>query len=228
MQILLDGVSNKTIGLSLVSRPDIPTPEQVVEYINVDGRHGSLTKKGAYKDIVIPMEFSFAGIQATVKQILREVNRWTLNKDTLIFSDDTEFYYNLKNIVVKSTVNDIDIYGRVAIDFVCSPFQYQITEPIILTSSGVVFSPATIESEPLLTVFGTGNVEININDQAFKLTNLSDYITIDSGLKEAHRDGVPMNSNMVGKFPLFQTGENNISFTGNITKLEIEPRWRYL
>lgn len=228
MQILLDGVSNKELGLSLVSRPDIPTPEQVVEYINVGGRHGSLTKKGAYKDIVIPMEFSFMGVHATVKHIRREVNRWILDKETLIFSDDTDFYYNLKNVTAQSTVNDIDIYGRVAIDFVCSPFQYQITEPIILTSPGVIVNPATIEAEPLLTVFGTGNVEININNQSFKLTNLSDYITIDSDLKEAHRDGDPRNNNMFGKFPLFKTGENNISFTGNLVKIEIEPRWRYL
>lgn len=85
MHILLDGISNKEMGLSLTSRPEIPSAEQEVEYIEVEGRHGSLTKKGSYKDITIPMEFSFSGVEISVKNRLREIKRWILKKEKLVF-----------------------------------------------------------------------------------------------------------------------------------------------
>lgn len=228
MFILLDDVSNKTLGISLVSRPEIPSAEQIVEYIEVDGRHGSLTKKGSYKNITIPMEFSFMGIQKTVKQMLREVKGWVLNKENLVFSDDPNFYYEVKNIVVNSTVNDVDIYGRVAIDFVCSPFQYQITTPITLNEAAVLVNSGTIEAEPLIKVFGLGDVTVTVNGQMFKLNGMADYISVDCELKEAHRNKTSRNSNMVGEFPVFIPGQNTISFSSNVTKLVIEPRWRYI
>ncbi|QDY17535.1 phage tail protein [Clostridium botulinum] len=31
---------------------------------------------------------------------------------------------------------------------------------------------------------------------------------------------------MYGEFPIFQVGENKISWTGNVSKIEITPRWR--
>lgn len=228
MFILLDGVSNKTLGISLVSRPEIPSTEQIVEYIEVDGRHGSLTKKGSYKDITISTEFSFMSIQNTVKQMLREVKHWILNKEKLGFSDDPNFYYEVKNIVVKSTVNDIDIYGRVAIDFVCSPFQYETVNSITLTAAASLVNPGTIDSEPLIKVFGVGDVTVIVNDLMFKLNGMADYISVDCELKEAHRNKTSRNSNMSGEFPVFIPGQNTISFSSNVTKLVIEPRWRYI
>ena len=33
---------------------------------------------------------------------------------------------------------------------------------------------------------------------------------------------------MVGLFPYLDIGENNISFTGNITRVELIPNWRAL
>lgn len=227
MYILLNGVSNKSLGLSLTSRPEIPSAEQNVEYINVEGRHGSLVKKGSYGDITIPMEFSFLGIRMTVKSLVREIKRWILNKTELIFSDDPGFYYQVKNIVVNSTVNDIDIYGRVAIDFVCSPFLYEKINPITLNEPTDLINPGTIESEPLIKVFGTGDVSITVNGNVIKLNGMADYMTIDSELEEAHRNGYSRNSNMVGSFPVFEMGENVISWSEGVTKIVVEPRWRY-
>ncbi|MED1539339.1 phage tail protein, partial [Bacillus pseudomycoides] len=32
----------------------------------------------------------------------------------------------------------------------------------------------------------------------------------------------------VGSFPVFQVGENTIAWSGNVIKILIEPRWRYI
>lgn len=37
-----------------------------------------------------------------------------------------------------------------------------------------------------------------------------------------------MNGNMTGDFPTLLPGQNAISWSGNVTRLEIQPNWRYL
>ena len=37
-----------------------------------------------------------------------------------------------------------------------------------------------------------------------------------------------MNSSMSGDFPLLVPGNNAISWSGDVTKIEIQPNWRYL
>ncbi|MDU6337913.1 MAG: phage tail protein, partial [Clostridium sporogenes] len=65
-----------------------------------------------------------------------------------------------------------------------------------------------------------------INNEIIKFTNISDYIELDSEMMECYKSNVPLNHLMIGNFPIFQVGENNISWTGNISKIEIIPRWR--
>ena len=37
-----------------------------------------------------------------------------------------------------------------------------------------------------------------------------------------------MNSAMSGEFPVLLPGANAVSWTGNVSKVVIEPHWRYL
>lgn len=227
MHILLDESSSKTIGLSVAGRPDIPTAEQEVEYIYVDGRNGSLTKKKNYKDVefTIPFDFLSKTKAKNVKSILRDVNKWLLDKQKLVFSDDPDFFHRIKNTVVESTVNDIDIHGQVEIRFICYPFQFRKTAELTISAAGNLDNPGSMPAEPLIKVFGTGNGTVTINGQDFKLNGITDYISVDSELGEAHRNGISKNSLMVGEFPIFKPGANAISFNAAITKLVIEPRW---
>ncbi|WP_162181058.1 hypothetical protein [Clostridium tetani] len=43
------------------------------------------------------------------------------------------------------------------------------------------------------------------------------YVIIDSVLK----DEVLKNGDMIGEFPVFKVGENAISFSGNVSKVEV-------
>lgn len=47
-------------------------------------------------------------------------------------------------------------------------------------------------------------------------------------MKSAYSNNQPLNNKMTGDFPILKTGENNISWTGNITKAEIIGNWRYI
>ncbi|WP_161783369.1 hypothetical protein [Heyndrickxia ginsengihumi] len=51
--INLDNTNIKEINLSVSERPEIPTPEQDIEHIEVRGRNGSLTKNMLLKTLNI-------------------------------------------------------------------------------------------------------------------------------------------------------------------------------
>ncbi|MFZ2192483.1 MAG: phage tail protein, partial [Lactococcus raffinolactis] len=70
---------------------------------------------------------------------------------------------------------------------------------------------------------------LNVNGRGITLNDLKSDITIDSDLQEAYSGlTTNMNSNMSGEFPVFRTGNNTITITGNVTKTEIDNHWRWL
>ena len=61
-----------------------------------------------------------------------------------------------------------------------------------------------------------------------ELDGIMDSITLDTPLMEAYKGVTSMNSNMSGDFPVLAPGANAISWTGNVTKVVIQPNWRCL
>ena len=47
-------------------------------------------------------------------------------------------------------------------------------------------------------------------------------------LQEAYCGVTSLNSAMSGDFPNLLPGNNAVSWTGNVTKVDIQPNWRYL
>ena len=45
---------------------------------------------------------------------------------------------------------------------------------------------------------------------------------------EAYKGVTSMNGCMGGDFPTLLPGQNAISWTGNVTKVVVQPNWRYL
>ncbi|WP_242978495.1 hypothetical protein [Clostridium tetani] len=44
---------------------------------------------------------------------------------------------------------------------------------------------------------------------------------MDSVLKDAYKDEVLKNGDMIGEFPVLKVGENVVSFSGNVSKVEV-------
>ena len=109
------------------------------------------------------------------------------------------------------------------------PFGYDVfAQTLVKTAPFSLFNIGTFESEPIITIFGTGNITLYVNNQNISLKEITDKIVIDSEMKNAYRDTASLNNKMSGNFPILSLGENEISWTGNVTKLEIQPNWRYI
>jgi phage-related protein len=85
-----------------------------------------------------------------------------------------------------------------------------------------------VYSLPKITVYGTGSRNLTINGKLVVLNILSGSLVLDGELKTCYYGSVAQNQNMTGDFPVLNVGSNTITLGTGITKIEIEPRWRYI
>ena len=112
------------------------------------------------------------------------------------------------------------------------PFKYSVNaagDALELTAPTTIRNSGTVYSEPIITVFGSGDVTLTINGADFPLYGVEESITIDSEMMEVFKGDTNQNGKYGGaKFPRFEVGKNEISWTGNVSKIKIQPRWRWL
>jgi len=226
----LDNKNIEELQLSLSERPPIPTPEQDVEHKEIRGRNGSLTRKYGFKDISYPLTFDFLE-DVPFKQAFRKAKISFFNAKKISFDDDPGIYYNVKSIQIDDALNDIEEYGQFTANFVLDPFAYEETNTISITQQ-TTLNNIGYESEPYIKAYVAGTGKIYIGNQIITITGVNGTIEIDSEMMNAYRNEngliTNLNNKMIGDFPVLKSGNNVIKFDGDITKLEINPRWRWI
>ncbi|KAB2423878.1 MULTISPECIES: phage tail domain-containing protein [Bacillus cereus group] len=225
LDIGIDNELASSYGLGLVGRPVIPTAKQKVEHIEIPGRHGSLTKKGAYENVPFKVKFNMLE-RENIKPFIRRAKPWLLQGKTLFFTDD-DVHRKIKHVEMGDITTEIEEHGEFEVDFTLDPFEYTEDVNLKLTKPGVIYNPGTIESDPKFWIVGNGTFRITINDVSFQIKDVNGSVVIDSEVLEAYTDTISMNNKMVGQFPIFNMGENKIEWLGSIQFMEIRPRWRY-
>ncbi|MGG0731560.1 distal tail protein Dit, partial [Bacillus paramycoides] len=122
LDIGIDNQLASDYGICMVERPVIPTGEQEVEHIVVPGRHGSLTKKGAFKDVSLKVKFNLLEDE-NIKPLIRRMKPWLLDGKTLFFTDD-DVYRKIKHVEIGDIANEIEEHGEFEVDFTLDPFEY--------------------------------------------------------------------------------------------------------
>ena len=229
MGVIIDNQNTKTLGFALVGRPNIPSANKRYESTEVEGRDGSLTRFLGYEDLKFSLNFNIL-FQSDIKQKLREIKGMFAQASTLSFDDGPNFYYKIKQDQISETESVIKASGVFSVDFVAEPFEYQKTSSAAYTTKPIILTnQATAEALPLIKVTGTGTVVLNVNGTGITLTGLTSSIVLDSELQEAYTGlTTNMNSSMNGEFPILRTGNNTITWTGTVTKVEIDPKWRWI
>lgn len=227
--ILLDGIKDETVLLSVANRPVIPTAKKKIEVIPVPGRDGDLIKFLGYEDVPLPIDFNILE-ERNIKPDIRMIKAWFMNKSILSFSDDPEYFRKIKNIEIGDIANEDEFHGFFTVNFLFDPFEYKVTTKEEYTAGPITMNnPGTVESKPLIRILGSGDVTLTVNGKGITLRDLVDEIVLDCDLEEAYKGlTTNMNNNMSGDFPVFEVGENTISFEGNVSKIEIDGRWRYV
>lgn len=229
MGVIINNQNTKTLGFALKGRPNIPSANKRYESTEVEGRDGSLTRFLGYEDLKFTLNFNIL-FQSDIKQKLREIKGVLAQAGTLSFDDLPNFYYKIKQAQISETESVIKSSGVFSVDFVAEPFEYQKTSSTAYTTKPIsLTNQTTAEALPLIKITGTGTVVLSVNGTGITLTGLTSSIVLDSELQEAYAGlTTNMNSSMNGNFPVLKIGSNTITWTGAVTKVEIDPKWRWI
>lgn len=233
-KIKLDGIYTDEFGLEVQGRYEVPTAEEDVEYIEIRGRDGELTKKYGYKNIPLPVSFSInrRWQEGTFKSIFRKIKPRILNSKTFSVDDDPEVYYKIKSVQIEPAENRIVKFGQFVVNFTLDPFMYEVDNPTQTITSQTLINNPGYEAEPIMTATCSGTGNIYVNEQKVTIQNINGTITIDSEMQNAYRIAggyiTNLNSHMIGKFPVLKHGDNVISFDGDISKIELIKNWRWV
>ena len=229
MGVIINNQNTKNLGFALVGRPSIPSSDKKYETIEIEGRDGALTKFLGYQDLKFTLKFNIL-FQNDIKQKLREIKGLLSVAKTLSFDDSPNFFYKIKRAQISDTETIIKQSGVFSVEFICDPFEYESSSVLEYEnpSNLLIRNNTTYFSQPVLKIFGQGNIKLFVNDELVEVKNINEGITIDSEMQEAYYNNDNLNHQMLGDFPIFEIGENKIRLEGNIDKIEILPNWRWL
>lgn len=221
---IFKGQSSLDKNIIVSKLPPIERAQANIEKITVQGRDGFLTNDlGTYQSTIKPCECSLDNGN------IDDVCAWLTGSGEVIFSNEPNKKYKATIINQIPFGQIIPTFHTFILQFDCQPHKYAVDNNVItLIASGTKIYNKGAASEPVIKVFGTGNIDLTINNNVVHLTNVVDYVTVDSDLMDCYKDTVLKNSNMLGDFPMLTNGQNTISWTGTVIKVEITPNWRWL
>lgn len=235
-----NGVNSLDMNL-IITEHSVTAPEPDIELIEVPAR-GNLIADNRV-DELDNQPFSDAEVtykccvDATedfaLEELARRIYMW-------IYSGGTEYqklydtydrdYYSLAYPSGTLSINELArrLLGEADIKFTRKPYKRLIKgdASIILTEATTIHNPEGFTSSPHIKITGTGNITLYINNRSHVFKDIEDYIEIDSEMMNAYK-GITLQNNKMytTTFPKLVAGENNISWTGKVTSIEIIPRW---
>lgn len=152
---------------------------------------------------------------------------YTLSTSTYTKITDTTLIGQLEALRVAHGCNGVTYISQVNNDM-----------PIILSASVLsnsyinIVNQGNIYSKPTLTIYGQGEIAVNLNgNQVFQIDlGNEEYITIDAAQMEASKDGVLKNRLVTGNYDNFilNPGSNTLNVSGNVTEVIVTNYSRWL
>lgn len=206
--------------------PSIIKPSEKVTRYEVANRHGEVIIPTGYYGTMIKT------VECTVKDLseIDGIISWLNGSGKVVFSNQPDRFYNgviINQIPFERVIRQ---YRKFIIEFECQPFGYLLSgqEKLIFTEKGNIKNLGNFESDPIINIYGKGDVDISIGQCNFTIKGLTDYVTVDSPLMEVYKSAELMNRFYYGEMPTIPVGESAVVFSNNVTKVEIIPNWRCL
>lgn len=198
--------------------------EQIITYAIPNRDDEPVEHTGSFKPYLRPVVFAVKD-----KSKLSDLFNWLDGFGKLETSNDLGGFFKA-HVVSQRTVSRYSLnYDYVQVIFKISPPFFYLNSgetPIPVGAPRSLINPGNHIAKPYIKITGTGDIDLDINGRVCSFTGLTDYIEIDSETEYAYRDTANQGDKMQGDFPYFHPGTNNITWTGNVTNLEIIPRWR--
>lgn len=221
--------SNEISGLLITELPPISKPKMRTSTTEIDGLDGDIVEYLGYKSYDKTIS-----IGLTRNYDLNAIMSYFNGNGELILSNEPDKYYKAQ-IIDTIDYNKLINFKTAKVKFHVQPYKYLNSESSLILeindeTSLNVENKGLEKSKPIITLYGSGTIQLLINNLSVCSVNIEEdeYITIDSEKEEAYFGSVLKNRQMKGDFPILNSGINNVSWTGNLTKIEIQPKSRWL
>lgn len=216
--------------------PSQSAPARKRQTISVPGRNGDLhLQENAFDNLPVPYNCYFHGSDPA-PDVAHAVKAWLLSSGAYQRLEDT---YDPKHFRLAAFAGPLDIenrfnrYGVCTVIFDCDPraFLKSGETMIEFAEAGTLINPTAFNALPLITVYGTGPGTVTVGTTTVTIHAITEPIVLDCEQQEAYSqpgEGAPENKNAdicAIPFPELLPGENAVAFDGDITKVEIIPRW---
>lgn len=224
------GVSSDDVCVRVERYPSFMVPARKQEIISVPGRNRDIViQQDAFENIRQRYEIYISAERPKIPAISHLVTQWLCypGYNKLVDSYWLDSYYMAIYSGGLEVENILNRFGRATIEFNCGPQRFLNSGEVTVSLS----SPTTITNDyafdalPLIKVLGTGSGTLTVGDTVISLAGISDYIMLDSDVQNAYKGVENQNGKMTGEFPKLHSGENLVTWTGDITGVEITPRW---
>ena len=224
---IYNGIDSRMMGVIVTAMPPTVRAAQRVESVKVPGRSGSLHETdGAYDNYTKTMECAIKK-----REKIDDIAAWLTGSGEIIFSSEPDKVYRVTISNKISIAQMMRTFQKFQVSFDTYPFKYSVNrfdEALELEKPAVILGKGTVYSQPVITVYGSGAVALTINGADYPLGNVDDYVTINSEIEECYKGDLNRNNIFsADEFPRLEPGDNTISWTGNVEKIEIQPNWRW-
>ena len=218
-------------GIHVSEQPSVTIPKERSKQTSIPGRPGTLTTfegDDVFEDLTLT-----ATCWISDPAQIPAIAGWMKGSGTVTFANRPGGFYHafISNQIPFEKILRGNPHRSFAVNFRCSPPFWYVSNPAevtITTSSYVLVNPGSVYSEPIIHVYGSGDMTLIVNGSFVELEGIEDSIVLNSVIQEAYQGETLLNEKMDGEFPMLKPGNNLISWTGNVSIVVIEPNWRFL
>lgn len=220
--------SRNVKGVIVSELPLITKPKMRVRIDTIDGKDGAETVNLGFEAYTKTLK-----IGLTRGYDIDNIIAWLCGEGEIQFSNEPDRIYRVK-LFEQIDFERLLKFKTAEVKFYTQPFKYSASERIkSVDVTGVksteIRNAGNYFSKPIVTLTGTGLVDISVNGIEKCVVDLKagESITLDADKQEAYTGNELKNRQMSGEFITLEVGKNTISWTGNLTKIDIlyYSRW---
>ena len=232
------GTPSTDFGLYINGQGTFGAPAHSFEITPIPGKNGDLifdNKRFENFDLTYK---SF--IMDDFKQNMAAFRSFMLSNRTYRRLEDTyhpdEFRMAFFKEAIEPDVWFDNSYAEFDITFNCKPQRFLKSGEVKLEFIDAAFSienPTLFPAKPLIRVHASqyGSGLLTIGGVVFTISDIPSFIDLDFETMNAYFGATAMNRNVILTtldYPDLKPGVNNFTFSGDITKVEVTPRWYIL
>lgn len=225
-----DGIKSSDYGVWINGGGTYNAPKRRYKTYEVPGRNGNLTiDEGAFEEQeVIYPAFIARNFPSNIEAFRNEL----MSRNGYVRMTNSyhpgEFYLARYMDGLEVEAAPGGVAGAFNLRFTRDPRRFLTSgeTAVTFTASGSITNPTKFTARPLIRVTGYGT--LTIGSDVITIASGQTYVDINSETQDCYNGTTNKNNKVTfqsKEFPVLKPGATGISYSGNITRVAITPRW---